>query len=94
MRASVRACVRACARARACVCVCVCVCVRACVQHFDQFDQQWGAFGGGAPKDRVVRKKVNLDNALYHLDRQVSINEFLRDIFNRELNDENMQCIV
>ncbi|XP_076437288.1 uncharacterized protein LOC143276579 isoform X2 [Babylonia areolata] len=41
-------------------------------KHFSEFDQQWGAFGGGAPKDRVIRKKVNLDNALYHYDRQVN----------------------
>ncbi|KAL8568912.1 hypothetical protein ACOMHN_017084 [Nucella lapillus] len=41
-------------------------------KHFSEFDQQWGAFGGGAPKDRVIKKKVNLDNALYHQDRQAA----------------------
>lgn len=35
-------------------------------KHFERVDSLWGAFGGGAPKDRVVRKKVNLDNAIHH----------------------------
>ncbi|XP_070175164.1 uncharacterized protein [Littorina saxatilis] len=44
-------------------------------KHFEQFDQRWGHFGGGAPKDRFVRKKVNLDNALYHYDNRQSRSE-------------------
>ncbi|CAL1543034.1 unnamed protein product [Lymnaea stagnalis] len=37
--------------------------------HFQNMDSTWGAYGGGAPKHQVVRKKVNLTNALYYRDQ-------------------------
>ncbi|KAK7481062.1 hypothetical protein BaRGS_00027698, partial [Batillaria attramentaria] len=38
-------------------------------KHFESLDRAWGHSGGGAPKDPVIRKKVNLENALHHYDR-------------------------
>ena len=49
-------------------------------QHFDQFDVRFGKLGGGAPKDTQIRKKVNLDNALYYYDREVGKIVLLKNI--------------
>ncbi|XP_055860694.1 uncharacterized protein LOC106069649 isoform X2 [Biomphalaria glabrata] len=37
--------------------------------HFQNMDTSWGMFGGGAPKHQVIRKKVNLNNALFYPDQ-------------------------
>ncbi|KAH9496083.1 hypothetical protein Btru_012692 [Bulinus truncatus] len=37
--------------------------------HFQNMDSSWGQFGGGAPKHEVIRKKVNLTNALFYPDQ-------------------------
>ncbi|XP_059165968.1 trichohyalin-like isoform X2 [Physella acuta] len=37
--------------------------------HFKNMDSSWGNIGGGAPKHQVIRKKVNLTNALYYNDK-------------------------
>ncbi|BFZ22582.1 hypothetical protein BsWGS_25621 [Bradybaena similaris] len=34
--------------------------------HFQNMDSAWGAFGGGAPKHQVIRKKANLMNSLFY----------------------------
>ncbi|XP_025083184.1 uncharacterized protein LOC112557500 isoform X3 [Pomacea canaliculata] len=39
-------------------------------RHFEVFDHQWGAHGGGAPKDPKIRKKANLQNTLHYMERQ------------------------